>query len=76
MNKRAKLMLLGIFLVAASCWCLLMHGASTSFDLFAAAGSVILPLAALLCFVTGFTGESPENANEHPAVPQDEEDKE
>ena len=38
--------------------------------------SGILPLAALLCFVTGFTGESPENANEHPAVPQDEEDKE
>ena len=76
MNKQLKLMLLGIFLAAASCWCLLMHGSGTSLDLFAVAGAIVLPLAALLCFATGFTEERSKESNEYPDVPQDKEDKE
>ena len=76
MHHGIKMMLLGIFLAAASCWCLLLHGSSTSFDLFAAAGAVILPLAAIICFIAGFATDRPKEPNEYPDVPQDEEDKE
>ena len=76
MHHGIKMMLLGIFLAAASCWCLLMHGSSTALDLFAVAGAIVLPLAALLCFATGFTEKRPKASNEYPDVPQDKEDKE
>ena len=70
-NPSVRWMLLGIFLAAAAVWCLLAgSGGST---LLAALGFYILPILALVCFLTGFwgPGDDPENSD----VPQDTEDK-
>lgn len=73
MHHSIKMMLLGIFLAAASCWFLIVGSGNT---VFLAIGFYILPLAAILCFIAGFTADRPKESNEYPDVPQDEEDKE
>lgn len=73
MNRSLKMMLTGIFLAVASVWCLIAGSGNTVFSVI---GFYVLPLCAFLCFVTGFTADSPQEPKEKPSVPTDEENKE
>lgn len=53
MNRDLKRMLLGIFLGMAAIWCLVLSQGNAAFALL---GVYILPIAAVICFGTGFTG--------------------
>ena len=78
MKYSVRWMLLGIFLGVAAVWCLLAgSGGST---VLAALGFYLLPIMALVCFLTGFCGQgeprADESHSENPDVPRDTEDKE
>lgn len=78
MKHNTRWMLLGIFLGVAAVWCLLAgSGGST---VLAALGFYLLPIMALVCFLTGFSGQgepqADETHSENPDVPRDTENKE
>lgn len=53
MNRDLKWMLLGIFLGVAAIWCLMLGQGSTPYAIL---GGYVLPIAAVICFGTGFSG--------------------
>ena len=52
MKKDARFMLLGIYLLVASLWCIALGAVIV--------GSYILPLISLVCMVRGFCGKTQE----------------
>lgn len=77
MNRDLKWMLLGIFLGVAAVWCLVFGSADRSTVLLFL-GVYVLPLVAVICFGTGFTGEGdkpPPDNSSHAEYQNEETDK-
>ena len=75
MNRDLKWMLLGIFLGVAAVWCLMLGQGNAPF---AIVGGYILPLVAVICFGTGFSGEGdkpPPDDSSHTESQNEETDK-
>lgn len=72
MNRDLKWMLLGIFLGVAAIWCLMLGQGNMPFAIL---GGYMLPIVAVICFGTGFTGvdDKPPPAESSPKNPQNEE---
>ncbi len=67
MNRELKMMLLGVFLAAVSIWCLLFGQNSAFFGW----TSIILILAAIISFTSGFA-PNPPGEKDPPDYPNDE----
>lgn len=77
MNRDLKWMLLGIFLGVAAVWCLVFGSTDSSLVLLIL-GVYVLPLVAVICFGTGFSGvddKPPPDDSSHTENQNEETDK-